>query len=411
MKKIIKSIKNEGVLKTLKKILRVIKYRIILIFKVFNKNIIKKEVDVNKFKNIIIFENNFCWNKIMKQRPQQIAENLPENTLMFYHSHEDNDYYGKKRLRKIKDNLFLIDLGYYRDILLGELAGQKNKFLMIYSTDYIPYKRIEMYQKYRYKIIYEYVDDIDEELCGKDLYKILNERHKKILKIKNAFFTCTADRLLNNIKKIVKNRAKLITNGVDYDFFKYKNYEVPEDLIAIKKKHKYVIGYYGALASWFDYELIKKLAKNKDYAIVLLGQDYDQTVEHSGIDKISNIYYLGKKDYEILPSYGCNFDIVTIPFIINQITLSTSPVKVFEYMAMQKPIVTTALPECKKYKSIFYSNNHEEFIYNIAEALKKINDDAYLKLLDEEARDNTWASKAEAIISFVGGNTNDKKDH
>ena len=46
----------------------------------------------------IIFENNFGWNKIMKQRPQQIAENLPDDVLMFYHSHEDEDFSSKQRI-------------------------------------------------------------------------------------------------------------------------------------------------------------------------------------------------------------------------------------------------------------------------------------------------------------------------
>ena len=31
-------------------------------------------------------------------------------------------------------------------------------------------------------------------------------------------------------------------------------------------------------------------------------------------------------------------------------------------MALEKPIITTAMKECKKYKSIFIANNAEEFI-------------------------------------------------
>lgn len=403
MNKIIKSLKKDGLLKTCKKIINVIKHKSFEFLKIFRKNIITKEIDVYNFKTIIIFENNFCWDKIMKQRPQQIAENLPADTLMFYHSHTDSDFQGKRRIRKIKENLILIDLGYYRNILFDELAAHNNKFLMIYSTDYIPYKRIGHYQKYRYKVLYECVDDIDEKLSGKDLYNKFIERHKKIINDKKIYIVCTADRLLNNIKKERKNNLKLITNGVNYEFFKYKEYKTPSDLISIKNKYKKIIGYYGALASWFDYDLIKKLSKNKEYAIVLLGIDYDQTVEESGILEIENIFYLGQKPYKDLPSYGCNFDIFMIPFLINDITLSTSPVKIFEYMAMEKPIVTTALPECKKYKSVLFSNDHKEFINNVHKAINLTGNKKYLNTLKKESAENDWKTKAKTMVDFING--------
>ncbi|MDD2518486.1 MAG: glycosyltransferase [Bacilli bacterium] len=401
MKKILISLKTEGMFQTIKKILKFIRYRIVIIINKFNKNIISKEVDINLFKTIIIFENNFGWNKIMKQRPQQIAENLPNDVLMFYHSREKNDYIKGKRIRKLKSNLILIDLGYYRDVLLGELSFHNNKFLMIYSTDFIPISRIKYYQKYNYKVIYEHVDNLDPNLSGKQLYNQFLDRHKKIIKDKNIFIVCTADKLVEEISKYRKNKYQLITNGVNYDFFKYQNYDLPDDLKPIREKYKYIIGYYGALASWFDYKLVKKLSKQKEYAIVLLGLDYDNTIGQSGILNIDNIFYLGKKDYRILPTYGCNFDVCIIPFLINQITLSTSPVKVFEYMAMNRPIVTTALPECTKYKSILFSENEDEFIENVYKAITLNNDKNYHLLLKKEAKENDWKEKAGKLVKFI----------
>ena len=82
----------------------------------------------------------------MKQRPQQIAESLTETTLMFYHTHTDSDFSAKNRIQKINNNLILIDLGYHRDALLDFLSSKNNKYLMIYSTDFIPYERIKMYE-------------------------------------------------------------------------------------------------------------------------------------------------------------------------------------------------------------------------------------------------------------------------
>lgn len=394
IKKIIRTVKRDGIFKTLKKVLRYIKYKILTKKK---KNIIKDYVDINQFSTIIIFENNFGWNKIMKQRPQQIAEGLPDNTLIFYHTHEESDFSTKIRINKIKDNLVLIDLGYFRESVIEELSEFSNKYMMIYSTDYIPYERIKLYKEYGYEIIYEYVDDINEDLSGKDMYKLLMERHKKLEK-DEPFAICTANELY--IKSNFKY-SKLITNGADYEHFKPQKYEMPNDLKELRDKYKYLICYYGALASWFDYELIKRASKNKEYCFVLLGVDYDNTLDKSNILKSDNVYYLGKKDYRDLPKYGYYMDLFIIPFVINDITKSTSPVKIFEYMAMEKPIITTALPECKKYKSVLYSNSHEEFINNLNEGIKLINKKEYKKLLQKEAKENTWISKSKEMIEFI----------
>lgn len=399
IEKVRNSLKRDGIFCTIKKIFRAIKYRTILFFRRKN-NLLKKYVDIHSFDTIIVFENNFGWNKIMKQRPQQIAENIPATTLMIYHSHEDADYPEGKRLRKLKENLVLADLGYFRDRILEELSFHSNKYLMIYSTDYIPLNRINMYIKYRYKVIYDYVDDVNQELSGAEMYKILFKRHKKLLTNENVCTICTAEVLQRKARKITGKRPLIISNGVDYEHFKYQPYEIPSDMVDIRKKYEYLICYYGALASWFDYELVGKLAENRNYAIVLIGQDYDGTIEKSGILNHENIYFLGRKSYEELPRYGCNVDVCIIPFLINDITMATNPVKVFEYMAMERPVVTTALPECHRYKSVLFSADHDEFIANVHKATTLV-DDEYRALERAEALENTWRSKAETMVHYA----------
>lgn len=58
---------------------------------------------------------------------------------------------------------------------------------------------------------------------------------------------------------------------------------------------KPIIGYYGAIASWFDYDLIKDISKTNKYNIVLIGQIYDETYKLNNMNELSNVYYLGKK--------------------------------------------------------------------------------------------------------------------
>lgn len=395
-----KYLKKYGVFATAKKVIKTLYFRFICRNKTKQLKHLQSIVDLSKYKTVIVFENNFGWGKIMKQRPQQMAQGFADDTLVFYHSHEESDFEKGKRIRLIKPNLVVIDLGYFRDIVLQFLVDHYNKYLMVYSTDFIPYERIVEYEKYNYKVIYEYVDDLNEDLSG-EVYAELFDRHKKMLNDKNVYVVATATKLKNKITESSERSVSLITNGVDYDHFKYDKYDVPADLQKIVSSYKTVLCYYGALAMWFDYELVKKLAQNKDYAIVLIGQDYDDTLKKSGILQEENVFFLGRKAYEELPKYACNVDICIIPFAINEITEATSPVKLFEYMAMEKPIVTTALPECKKYKSVFYSESHESFISNVEKAAAKVNDEEYKALERKEALENTWSSKAQEMVSFV----------
>lgn len=397
-----RSIKRKGFFQTIKIAFRFVRLK----FMYFRAKRGKKPainfhdyVKIGDYTNIIVFETNLGWSKVMKQRPQQIAENLPEDTVIFYHSHDDVDYIDPKRVALLKRNVVVLDLGYHRDTLFAFLEEKLHKFLMVYSTDYIPYERIKMYEERGYKVIYEYVDDLNEELSG-DAYPLLCEVYESILKDDNVYVVTTATNLKNKIEAAGK-KARLVTNGVVYEHFKYSDYEVPADLAPILKTGKTTVCYYGALASWFDYELVKKIAQTGEYAVVLIGLDYDNTLKGSGVLSCENVYYLGKKRYEELPAYGCNMDICAIPFVVNDITEATSPVKLFEYMAMEKPIVTTALPECKKYKSVLYSDGHEEFIANLEKAKALANDEEYKKIEIEEALDNTWSAKASAMVDYV----------
>ena len=114
-----------------------------------------------------------------------------------------------------------------------------------------------------------------------------------------------------------------------------------------------------------------------------------------------NVHFLGPKNYKVLKYYAKEADILIIPFLINDITMSTSPVKIFEYMALNKPIVTTNMNECQKYKSVLIGKTHKEFITKLEEAYNLKDDKKYINLLDKEAKNNDWSIKAQHIIDLI----------
>lgn len=413
-------LKEDGLIEVIKRVLRYIKRRIkdkldnnALTYRknyeeanaIFHK-ILKKD----KFKAVVVFDSRVGWNIPLFQRSQHMANELTDDGyLYFYRTSEQFDPHVKT-VEKLKDRLYLVNMANFAlqnamFDLLKEYKG--HKFLSLYSTDvYLDEQYIkEKYIDNGFKIIYEYIDELSDEISG-HLPDFVYDRHKNIIEDKSNIAVGSADKLIEEIEEIRgKENVAMITNGVQYDHWQYRSNEVPEKLKDIVSKGNPIIGYFGALAKWFDYELLKKVAKERpNYEIVLIGFLYDNSFKDSKIDELENVHYLGIVDYKELNQYSQYFTISTIPFLLNDITESTSPVKLFEYMAMGHPIVTTDMRECRKYKSVLIGKSHEDFIEKLDFALTLDKKDEYYNYLKEEALANTWREKAAILDRLIEKN-------
>ena len=413
--RVINSIKKYGIIGTFIKLINKISYRI---FRFFNRldvkitkkanlkkikkeyNFILKKVNEPKYKYVFVFFPYVEWNLPIFQRPQQIALEFSKRNDILYFFCSPNSQYDKINsvYQKINDNLFIVkDFEFLCNIKTNK------RVIHLYSTDTVSdYSVVSKALERNDKVLYEYIDEIHEEITYHIPKKYL-EKHRKILKNEKCYIIATADKLYNDVKKVRKKRFALSTNGVNVkDFLKDDNDEIPEKIKKIKLKYDKIICYYGSLAVWFDYALLKKVAKKyPNYAIVLIGVEYDNSFKRSKIDKLSNVFYLGKINYYDLHKYSENADLLTIPFVINDITESTSPVKLFEYMATNIPILTTNMQECRKYKSVIIGTDHNDFINKIDSTINLINDSKYLELEMKEALENTWKKKANIIINLL----------
>jgi glycosyltransferase involved in cell wall biosynthesis len=352
-----------------------------------------------KIKGIIIYPPTIDWNIFLFQRPQQLALKLSDLGYLFFFSVFTNKVDKVKGFYKERNNCYLTN---QYDLLVKELP----EFALLLSSTCIEIKlKLDDVLKIKDKalIIYDYIDEIHPDISGP--FSIDNALYGHDYVLKNSdIVVATADKLLDDVTKIREKSVYLIPNGVEYGHFHIqRDYDdIPSNIKSIIKKGNPIIGYYGAFAKWFDYELVKEMAKKRpNYEIILIGVDYDGDMRNQGLEKFKNIHYLGGKKYPILPKYAVWFDVATIPFVLNKITESTSPIKIFEYMALGKPIVTTDLRECRKYKSVLIGKDYEDFIEKIDEALKLRDDPTYLGLLDKEAKENTWEDRARKIDEAI----------
>ena len=371
---------------------------------------IKSILELEDFDEIIVFHASFGWNIEMKQRPQHLAEALSKKKVLYiYRSDVKND--NIYSIKKIKDNLYVLNLDMYSlNVAFFEAIKSINKpkFLHVYATclNSVDYEKIKTYMDKGFKVIYDFVDELSSEISGYNITSKMIEDHEKLLRDKeNVLVVSTAKKLKDIANKFREENENniLAPNAVNLEDFKNHGHEIGEKIQPIVNKRKPIIGYYGALAKWFDYKLIEQLAKEReDYEIVLIGMDYDGSYDQSNLKDYSNISYLGMIDYKDLINYSRYFDVCIVPFIKNDITDSTSPLKIFEYMALEKPIVTTDINECKNYESCLISKDYDEFIRNIDKALKlEVDNKEYFNILRREAEENTWDNRAELIKEAI----------
>lgn len=263
------------------------------------------------------------------------------------------------------------------------------------------------FQNMGFKVVYEYIDEITEEIVGDVPVSIIN-RHKWTLNNESVYVVATATKLFEEVANHRSSNMLLSTNGVDIEHWHATSNNPPEDVRPILDNKKTIIGYHGALAKWIDYDLLNRIADVDGLQLLLIGYEHDSSFRDSGLAEKDNVHFLGSKSYFELPQYARYYDIGILPFKKYKLTESVSPVKLFEYMALRKPIVTTDLVECMKYKSCLVAGatDYDKFIENIQAAINLKNDEAYLKTLDAEALSNSWQSKTLEYMRFAGVNIN-----
>lgn len=153
--------------------------------------------------------------------------------------------------------------------------------------------------------------------------------------IRNANFVVTSSDYLSD--KISRIRANtIVRNGCDYDLFSQIPCWSPTD--------RRVAGYVGAIAEWFDIELVFEVSERlPHWQFVLVGSTVGCDVRAA--KKRPNIEFVGEVTYDAVPGYIACFDVCMIPFKLTELTKATNPVKVYEYLAAGRAVVSTPLPE------------------------------------------------------------------
>ncbi len=204
----------------------------------------------------------------------------------------------------------------------------------------------------------------------------------------------TAQKLLEKYRN-ANEHVILARNAADFErFYRAEPSDVLEDM------PRPVVGYFGAIAEWFDLDLMVRIARERPkYSFVLIGGVFG--LDMRDLEDLSNVYILGQQPYETMPSYLRGFDACIIPFKVNAVTEATDPVKFYEFISQGKAVVSTTMPELYPYDELLYiARDQEDFLQKLDLALRE-NDDTLVEQRIELARANAWPARYEAIRSAI----------
>ena len=355
------------------------------------------------YDRVVLWRSGFGFQAPLYQRPQQMALALSrQRCLMLYEANPLTD--RVRALRPVNKYLLLVNLRspLLRRMLRQELARiHKPKYLQLYSTNReVSLRELNAFVRHGWRILYEYVDALDPAISGTArLPKAAAELFQYAMTHPAVTVVATAEKLRRDvIRWRGANNLIAASNGVDYAFFRqWETYDFEPAFREIIDRGRPIVCYYGALAAWIDYGLLRALAAEGRYSLVLIGVKYDASYDRE-MKGAEGVDFLGSRDYRVLKYYAKAADVLILPFLVNEVTRAANPVKLFEYMALQKPIVSTDLDECRHCQGVLIGHTHGEFLYQVEQALSLRGDETYLAMLDAQARDNDWSGKAEAVV-------------
>ena len=217
-----------------------------------------------------------------------------------------------------------------------------------------------------------------------------------------------ADLVLPSTENIQKKwlafnkNSHVVPHAADFAHFSTaadENTVVPDDIVALPRP---IIGSVGVIdPDRFDVELIEHLsAARPGWSIVLVGPPRAD-MDLGRIQKLPNVYLTGNRSIADLPKYLKGMDVTLVPYRLNEATKNIYPLKLQEYLATGKPVVSSAMPSIVPFEGpVKIARTHGEFVEKIEAALAE--DDAATRAARQQiARENSWESRVAQKLALI----------
>ncbi len=195
----------------------------------------------------------------------------------------------------------------------------------------------------------------------------------------------------------------IVANAVDFEAYADDYVARPYELADIDGP---VIGYSGLVAARLDLAMLYQAATRRpDWNFVFVGtvnESYCKS-DMRRLRDLPNVHMLGTKTVDEVPHYVHHFDVCMIPYVLNLRAAHSSPLKLYEYAAASKPIVSTDFPAARAFEGqVRFAGDADELIAECDAALKL--DASSDEIIDNRrvASENTWEHRVQQLSEILG---------
>lgn len=242
-------------------------------------------------------------------------------------------------------------------------------------------------------------------------YDALSDRERETILLRESELLRRVDIIIAVSESLVKSKSSYnrniyhVPNAVDFTAYAARNAPVPADIVDIPHP---IVGYSGLIAARLDLKLLYAAAESRpnwSYVFVGLVRDDHCQEEIRRLRELPNVYLLGQKAVVETTAYVQQFDVCTIPYLINLRAQNASPLKLYEYAAASKPIVATNFTAARTFEGhIHIARDTDEFLAACEQCLQLGPESASIVENRRVAENNTWNQRVEMIADILQDN-------
>ncbi len=247
------------------------------------------------------------------------------------------------------------------------------------------------------KVVYHCIDEFTVGTAGRKK-TIIQQLENRLLSQADVIF---ANSLLTYQNKLPANPHTFhVPSGADVEHFQgAAQTDVPAHSL-VDQLPRPILMFVGNLNEKIDSDLLANIAEMRpNYSLVLIGQSF---FKDSVRDKLHalGVYFLGKQPFAKLPAFLRAADVCLLPYVEGEATRYRSPIKLYEYLATGKPIISTPHPEVDKFASWVSISHAAQFPEVIGQVIQTDS----LQLRQErlkEAEKHSWKNRVDLMLQIL----------
>ena len=245
-------------------------------------------------------------------------------------------------------------------------------------------------------VVYDVTDDWSKVSQPAERMRRTIREDARLCRVADAVIVCSES--LREDKERLSRNVHLVPNGVDAAHYAVPRANPPGTTLWGGN----VYGYTGTLhGDRIDVALVRRLAGIIGHtgSIVLIGPDHLSAAEKERL-RLPNVFLVGAVPYARLPEYMHRFDVCIVPHKVTPFTESLNPIKLWEYLALGKPIVATRVAGFRDYPQFVHLvDGAEEFA---GQALLAMNEPTRVAAERRaEAAQHSWEARYDAVETIL----------